>query len=168
MKKKTKPESSGNKKEKSSLQDTSPPQLSALFPIAFKEAAEQVKPAQNFKLHIFATDLDRETIDKAGQGRAGQGRAGQGFYPANIVADISPGRLKRFFIKEENSYRIGKEIREMATFATQNVIMDPPFTKLDILICRNLLIYLPPELHKKLLQLFHYSLNPNCAMRLAS
>jgi chemotaxis methyl-accepting protein methylase len=99
---------------------------------------------------------------------AGQGRAGQGFYPANIVADISPGRLKRFFIKEENSYRIGKEIREMVTFATQNVIMDPPFTKLDILICRNLLIYLTPELHKKLLQLFHYSLNPNCAMRLAS
>ena len=77
MKKKTKPESSGNKKEKSSRQDTSPPQSSALFPIAFKEAAEQVKPAQNFKLHIFA-DLDRETIDKAGQGRAGQGRAGQG------------------------------------------------------------------------------------------
>jgi chemotaxis methyl-accepting protein methylase len=57
-------------------------------------------------------------------------------------------------------YRVGKEIREMVTFATQNVIMDPPFTKLDILICRNLLIYLTPELQKKLLPLFHYSLNP--------
>jgi two-component system CheB/CheR fusion protein len=117
--------------------------------MTFKEAVEQVKPANHYTLHIFATDLDRETIDKARQG----------FYPANIAADVSPERLKRFFIKEEHGYRIGKEIREMVTFATQNVIMDPPFTKLDILICRNLLIYLTPELQKKLLLLFHYSLN---------
>ena len=117
--------------------------------MTFKEAMEQAKPANHYTLHIFATDLDRETIDKARQG----------FYPANIAADVSPERLKRFFIKEEHGYRIGKEIREMVTFATQNVIMDPPFTKLDILICRNLLIYLTPELQKKLLLLFHYSLN---------
>jgi two-component system CheB/CheR fusion protein len=126
--------------------------------IAFKEAAEQVKPAQNFKLHIFATDLDRETIDKARQG----------FYPANIVADVSPERLKRFFIKAEGGYQIVKEIREMVIFATQNVVMDPPFTKLDILMCRNLLIYLTPELQKKLLQLFHYSLNPGGVLFLGS
>lgn len=126
--------------------------------IAFKEAAEQVKPAQNFKLHIFATDLDRETIDKARQG----------FYPANIAADISSERMKRFFIKVEGGYQIVKEIREMVTFATQNVVMDPPFTKLDILICRNLLIYLTPELQKKLLQLFHYSLNPGGVLFLGS
>ncbi len=118
--------------------------------IAFKEALEQVKPEGNFRLQIFATDLDRDAIDKARQG----------FYPANIAADVSAERLRRFFIKEENGYRVGKEIREMVTFATQNVIMDPPFTKLDILICRNLLIYLTPELQKKLLPLFHYSLNP--------
>ena len=118
--------------------------------IVFKEALEQVKPKENFTLQIFATDLDRDAIDKARQG----------FYPANIAADVSPERLRRFFIKEENGYRVGKEIREMVTFATQNVIMDPPFTKLDILICRNLLIYLTPELQKKLLPLFHYSLNP--------
>ncbi len=117
--------------------------------MVFKEALEQVKPAKNFTLHIFATDLDRETIDKARQG----------FYPANIAADVSLERLKRFFVQEEGGYRIVKEIREMVTFATQNVIMDPPFTKLDILICRNLLIYLTPELQKKLLPLFHYSLN---------
>ena len=117
--------------------------------MVFKEALEQVKPTKNFTLHIFATDLDRETIDKARQG----------FYPANIAADVSPDRLKRFFIQEDGGYRIVKEIREMVTFATQNVIMDPPFTKLDILICRNLLIYLTPELQKKLLPLFHYSLN---------
>ena len=117
--------------------------------IAFKEALEQLKPKDNFKLQIFATDLDRDAIEKARQG----------FYPANIGADVSPERLQRFFIQEENGYRVGKEIREMVTFATQNVIMDPPFTKLDILICRNLLIYLTPELQKKLMPLFHYSLN---------
>jgi chemotaxis methyl-accepting protein methylase len=116
--------------------------------IIFKEALEKLKPRENFKLQIFATDLDLDAIDKARQG----------FYPANITADVSPERLQRFFIQEENGYRIGKEIREMVTFATQNVIMDPPFTKLDILICRNLLIYLTQELQKKLLPLFHYSL----------
>jgi chemotaxis methyl-accepting protein methylase len=118
--------------------------------IAFKEAVAQVKSAEKFKLQIFASDLDRETIDKARQG----------FYPANIVADISSERLNRFFIKVEDGYQIVKEVREMVTFATQNVIMDPPFTKLDILICRNLLIYLTPDLQKKILQLFHYSLKP--------
>jgi two-component system CheB/CheR fusion protein len=126
--------------------------------IAFKEAIEQVKPTENFTLHIFATDLDRDTIDKARQG----------VYPDNIAADVSPERLRRFFIKEENSYRVGKEIREMVTFATQNIIMDPPFTKLDILICRNLLIYLTPELQKKLLPLFHYSLIPGGVLFLGS
>ncbi|KAF0154981.1 MAG: two-component system chemotaxis family CheB/CheR fusion protein [Syntrophaceae bacterium] len=118
--------------------------------MAFKEAIEKVEHAENFTLHIFATDLDRDTIDKARSG----------VYPVGIAADVSQARLKRFFIKEENGYRIGKDIREMVTFATQNVIMDPPFTKLDILICRNLLIYLTPELQKKLLPLFHYSLKP--------
>jgi two-component system CheB/CheR fusion protein len=116
--------------------------------ITFKEAVDKVKPGENYKLQIYATDLDQDAIDKARQG----------IYPANIAADVSPDRLKRYFIQEENGYRICKEIREMVTFATQNVIMDPPFTKLDILICRNLLIYLTPELQKKLLPLFHYSL----------
>ncbi|HLO25695.1 MAG TPA: chemotaxis protein CheB, partial [Geobacteraceae bacterium] len=126
--------------------------------IAFKEALEQVKPKASFTLQIFATDLDRDAIDKARQG----------FYPANIAADVSAERLRRFFIKEENGYRVGKEIREIVTFATQNLIMDPPFTKLDILICRNLLIYLTPELQKKLLPLFHYSLNPDGILFLGS
>lgn len=117
--------------------------------IAFKETLERVRPKGSFTLQIFATDLDHDAIDKARQG----------FYPANIAADVSPERLQRFFVKEEDRYRVGKEIREMVTFATQNIIMDPPFTKLDILICRNLLIYLTPELQKKLMPLFHYSLN---------
>jgi two-component system CheB/CheR fusion protein len=126
--------------------------------IAFKEALEQLKPKESYSLQIFATDLDKDAIDKARQG----------YFPANIAADVSPERLGRFFIQEENGYRIGKEIREMVTFATQNVIMDPPFTKLDILICRNLLIYLESELQKKLLPLFHYSLNPGAVLFLGS
>jgi chemotaxis methyl-accepting protein methylase len=126
--------------------------------IAFKEALDQVKPKAGFKLQIFATDLDRDAIDKCRQG----------VYPANIAADVSPERLRRFFVQDGNGYRVGKEIREMVTFATQNLIMDPPFTKLEVLICRNLLIYLTPELQQKLLPLFHYSLNPGGVLFLGS
>ena len=118
--------------------------------MVFKEALEQVKPAGNFSLQVFATDLDRDAIDKA--------RAG--LYPENIAADISAERLQRFFVKDEHGYRVAKEIREMAIFASQNMIMDPPFTKLDLLLCRNLLIYLDQEIQKKLIPLFHFSLNP--------
>jgi two-component system CheB/CheR fusion protein len=124
----------------------------------FHEALSQFQPAGNFTLHIFATDLDQDAIDKARQG----------VYPTSISATISPERLSRFFIKEEHGFRVIKEIREMVTFATQNVIMHPPFTRLDILICRNLLIYLTPELQKKLLPLFHYSLNRNGVLFLGS
>ena len=126
--------------------------------MAFKETLDQVRPEESFSLQIFATDLDRDAIDR--------GRLG--VYPANIAADVSPERLRRFFVKEDDRYRVGKEIREMVTFATQNVIMDPPFTKLDILICRNLLIYLTPELQKKLMPLFHYSLTPGGVLFLGS
>ncbi len=126
--------------------------------IVFREALQQVKPAKTVSLQVFATDLDKDAIEKA--------RAG--VYPANITADVSPERLRRFFIQEERGYRVGKEIREMVVFAPQNVIMDPPFTKLDILVCRNLLIYLTAELQKKLLPLFHYSLNPGGVLFLGS
>jgi len=126
--------------------------------IAFKEVLEQFKPAGTFKLQIFATDLDKDAIDKARQG----------LYPLNIAADMSAERLQHYFTREENGYRVAKVIREMVTFATQNVIMDPPFTKLDILICRNLLIYLTPELQKKLMPLFYYSLNPGAVLFLGS
>ena len=126
--------------------------------ILFREALSQLKPAGNFTLQIFATDLDKEAID----------RARTGVYPANITADVSPDRLQRFFVQEERGIRVGKEIREMVVFAPQNVIMDPPFTKLDVLVCRNLLIYLTQELQKKLLPLFHYSLNPGGILFLGS
>lgn len=126
--------------------------------IVFKESLEQAKPAENFTLQVSATDLDRDAIDKALQG----------VFPANIAADVTPGRLRRFFVKEETGYRVTKNIRAAVTFAVQNVIMDPPFTKLDILICRNLLIYLSPEMQKKLLRLFHYSLKPGGILFLGS
>jgi two-component system CheB/CheR fusion protein len=118
--------------------------------IVFKEAVEPFKPMRNLQLQIFATDLDRDAIETARVG----------MYPDSIAADVSPDRLRRFFVHDERGYRVGKEIREMVVFAPQNIIMDPPFTKLDILSCRNLLIYLSAELQRKLIPLFHYSLNP--------
>jgi chemotaxis methyl-accepting protein methylase/Skp family chaperone for outer membrane proteins len=124
----------------------------------FKETLKHLKSAENITLQIYATDLDKDAIDKARLG----------FFPENIVADVSPTRLTRFFIKEEGGYRVNKEIRSMVVFAPQNLIMDPPFTKLDILSCRNLLIYLTPELQKKLFPLFHYSLNPKGVLFLGS
>ena len=119
--------------------------------IVFKEALEAANFAGKITLQVFATDLDQTAIEKARIG----------FYPANIAADVSAARLKRFFASENGGYRVSKEIREMVVFAMQNVIMDPPFTKLDILCCRNLLIYLTPELQRVLVPLFHYSLKPD-------
>ena len=124
----------------------------------FKEALEKLKPRGKFSLQIFATDLDRDAVDKARQG----------FFPANITADVSPERLRRFFVEEERGYRVAKEIREMVIFAPQNLIKDAPFTKLDLLSCRNVLIYFGPELQQKLLPLFHYSLNPRGTLLLGS
>ncbi|MFN2107243.1 MAG: chemotaxis protein CheB [Candidatus Promineifilaceae bacterium] len=124
----------------------------------FRETLERASLRKRPALQIFATDLDKEAIDQARQG----------LYPVNITADVSPERLSRFFTEEGNGYRLGNEIREMVVFAAQNVIMDPPFTKLDILCCRNLLIYLDRELQKELLQLFHYCLNPGGILFLGS
>jgi chemotaxis methyl-accepting protein methylase len=126
--------------------------------IVFKEAIKQIKPSGNLALQIFATDLDRDAIDKARIG----------IFPGNITADVSPARLSRFFARDERGFRVRKEIREMVIFAPQNLIMDPPFTKLDILSCRNLLIYLTPEVQRKLMPLFHYSLIPGGLLFLGS
>ncbi|HEY8097625.1 MAG TPA: chemotaxis protein CheB [Methylobacter sp.] len=103
-----------------------------------------------FKVQLYSTDLAEDTI----------GIARAGFYPPNIAQDVTPGRLRRFFIKEDAGYRVKKEIREMLVFAVQNVIKDPPFTKLDLLSCRNLMIYLEPELQNRLIPAFHYALKP--------
>ncbi len=107
---------------------------------------------ESAKLHcgvqVFATDIDSDAIDIARQG----------VYPASIATDVSKERLKRFFTAEEGTFRIRKEVRDMLVFATQSVIKDPPFTKMDIISCRNLLIYLDGTLQKRVIPLFHYSL----------
>ena len=124
----------------------------------FREVLDEVKPKGRFTLQVFATDLDKNAIDKARQG----------FYQSIITGDVSPGRRTRFFVREEENYRICKEIRQMVIFAPQNLVQDPPFTRIDILSCRNLLIYLTHEMQKKLLPLFHYSLNPGGTLFLGS
>ena len=86
----------------------------------------------------------------------------------NPLVDVTPARLKRFFVREENGLRIKKEVRELIVFAVQDVTKDPPFTKLDLLSCRNLLIYLEPELQNRLLPLFHYSLKSEALLFLGT
>jgi two-component system, chemotaxis family, CheB/CheR fusion protein len=109
------------------------------------EAAKTHRPVQ-----IFGTDLDPAVIRVA--------RSGQ--YPAGTAVDVSAERLKRYFILEDSIYRIREDIRKMAIFAVQNVIKDPPFAKLDLISCRNLLGYLNVHLQKRLLPVFHYALRP--------
>jgi two-component system CheB/CheR fusion protein len=125
--------------------------------MVIKESMSDLK-LKNTKLQVYATDIDKEAIDVARQGT----------YPANIAADVSPERLHRFVIEEDGHYRIKKEIRDGIVFAPQNVLTDPPFTKLDLLSCRNLLIYLNSETQKKLLPLFQYTLNPGGYLFLGS
>ncbi len=105
---------------------------------------------QGVKVQLYATDLDDDAITLA--------RAG--LYPPNIAQDVTPERLRRFFTKEVAGYRVKKEIREMLVFAVQNIIKAPPFTRLDLLCCRNLMIYLEPELQNRLIPAFHYALKP--------
>lgn len=126
--------------------------------IVLKETLEIVNPHGGISFQIFATDLDNEAIETARKGQ----------FPANIVTDVSQTRLNRFFIKTEDGYRINTEIREMIVFAQHNIIMHPPFTKIDFLTCRNLLIYMDSELQRKLIGLFYYSLNPDGIMLLGS
>ena len=126
--------------------------------IAFHEALDKASPAGQVTLQVFATDLNEHAID----------RARKGIFPANIAADVSERRLNKYFKQEAGGYRVNRTIRETVVFAAQNVIMDPPFTKLDLLTCRNVLIYLDSELQNQLLRLFHYSLLPGGILFLGS
>ena len=101
-------------------------------------------------LQIFGTDVAPKAIERAREGR----------FPQSIAADLDPGRLKRFFRLENDYYLVRKELRDCLVFSEQDVMQDPPFSRLDILACRNLLIYLTPEAQHKLLPLFHYTLRP--------
>jgi len=117
--------------------------------ILIMEFFELTKIKKAPKVQIFATDLDMEAIE----------HARVGIYYENIVADVSTDRLNRFFIKKDDTYSVKKELREMIVFAQHNIIKDAPFTRLDLLCCRNVMIYLTTELQKKIIPIFHYSLN---------
>ena len=127
------------------------------YSLAILLAERQEAMKQSFKVQVFATDIDNRAI----------ATARGGLYPASIAADISPERLERFFTVEPDgaagspgAYRIHKGIRDLLVFSEQNVIKDPPFSKLDLISCRNLLIYMGGDLQKKVIPLFHYALNP--------
>ena len=104
-----------------------------------------------FPLQFFGTDINVRALE----------RARAGFYLANIIADVSPERLRRYFVKSDKGYRISKSIREMCVFARQNLTVDPPFSNLDLISCRNVLIYLGMPLQRKIFPVFHYALRPD-------
>jgi two-component system CheB/CheR fusion protein len=117
--------------------------------IILRECMDALK--KRIGVQIFGTDIDADAIETA--------RAG--IYPDSIVKDVAPARLRRFFLDESDGYHIKKELREMAIFSIQDLVKDPPFTKLDLLSCRNVLIYLDGALQKRLVPLFHYALRPD-------
>lgn len=116
--------------------------------ILAKETMEKLGVARDVK--IFATDLDRDAIIQAGNG----------IYPESIAADLTPKMLGKYFYRKEENYQIARHIREMVVFAQHNLVKDPPFTKIDLISCRNLLIYLQPILQQKVMEMFNFSLNP--------
>ncbi len=119
--------------------------------ILLVERMEELR--QTYTVQVFATDIDGQAI----------AAARTGLYPASIAADLSPERLARFFTPEADgsAYRIHKGLRDLMVFSEQDVIKDPPFSRLDLVSCRNLLIYLGAELQRKLIPLFHYALRPD-------
>jgi two-component system, chemotaxis family, CheB/CheR fusion protein len=117
--------------------------------ILLREGAETLK--KRFTFQIFGTDLDSQAIDAARTG----------VYPDGIAIDVPPARLTRFFSREDDHFRLKKEIREMIVFAPHSVVKDPPFTKMDLICCRNLLIYLEASCQQRVLNQFHIALKPN-------
>ena len=124
--------------------------------MAFVEAGDRATRMRT--LQVFATDLNDALLDKARHG----------LYAKSIAQDLSPERLRRFFVEEEGGYRVSKSLREMVVFARQNVISDPPFSRMDLISCRNLLIYFEPSLQKKLFPMFHYALKPGAFLCLGA
>ena len=114
--------------------------------------------AANSQIQVFATDVSESIIQKARTG----------LYPESIAMDISADRLKRFFQKADGGYQIAKTVRDACVFAKQDIGKDPPFSRLDMISCRNVMIYLGPLLQKRILPLFHYALNPNGILFLGS
>lgn len=109
-------------------------------------------------VQIFGTDINEIALE----------RARAGLYAENIVTDVSADRLRRFFLKSDGGYRVNKAIREMCIFARQNLVNDPPFSNLDLISCRNVLIYLGPTLQRKVMPVFHYALRPEGLLMLGA
>lgn len=126
--------------------------------MTFLESLDELPDRKNSRLQIFATDLNRDAIEQARRS----------LYPASITAHVSPQRLQRFFKLEQGAYRISAHVRETVVFAPHDVASDPPFTRLDILCCRNLLIYFTAPLQHRLLPLFHFSLRAGGLLLLGS
>ncbi|MBC7381218.1 MAG: PAS domain-containing protein, partial [Burkholderiaceae bacterium] len=122
----------------------------------FKELVDELPAAAGRSIQIFASDLNADAINAARKGR----------YPAKIADDMDAARLARFFTVQGDGYLIDKQIREMVLFSQHNVILDPPFTKLDLLCCRNVMIYFNAALQRRLMPLFGYSLRPGGALLL--
>ena len=114
--------------------------------------------APSFQVQIFGTDLNEKGIEKA--------RAG--IYRESIAEEISSERMSRFFLKVEGGYRVNKAVRDMCVFARQNLASDPPFSQMDLVACRNLLIYIQPALQKKIVPILHYALKPSGFLVLGS
>jgi len=120
---------------------------------------EEIRRAERVhELQIFATDIDIRAIDVARQG----------LYPAAIAADVSPERLAQYFTPEGDAYRIRKDIRDTIVFAVQNLVSDPPFTRIDLVVCRNVLIYLNGAGQQRVLPTLHYALRPGGLLFLGS
>jgi two-component system, chemotaxis family, CheB/CheR fusion protein len=119
---------------------------------------EFLEDRDRIPIQIFATDVSEIAIEQARSG----------VYPVNIADDISTERLRRFFTRADGSYRINKQIRDLCVFARQDLTRDPPFSKLDLIVCRNVLIYLGQPVQKKLMGVFHYALKPTGYLMLGS
>lgn len=121
-----------------------------------QEEAERIN--KSLEIKIFATDMAERMLQ----------HARDGLYPGGIEAEITPERLERFFQKDDSLYRVHPDLREMVIFAPQNVLQDPPFSRLDIITCRNLLIYLEPEMQSRILGLVHFGLRDGGALFLGT
>ncbi len=124
--------------------------------ILFQELMEE--RGEYYDVKVFATDIDKESLEYAGAG----------VYPESITADVSPERLARYFIRTEEGFQIAENIRKMTIFAYQNITEDPPFSRMDMISCRNLLIYLGNEVQQKILTTFEFSLVENGFLLLGS
>lgn len=120
------------------------------YSIAMLLTEESAKRESPPRIQIFASDLHKRSLE----------RGREGLYPGDIETDVSADRLRRFFQKENGGYRVQKQIRDLVTFAPHNLLADPPFSRIDLITCRNLLIYLQRHAQRDAVELFHYSLNP--------